>query len=138
MVLGSLYDQVIYPHDGQSIAHEQDEKGVKLALKLANLEYLLSRFELHEVEIWSSVLSGGEQQRISLARVFYHKPKFAILDESTSALDPQNEELMYMTCAKLCITIISIGHRESLINYHQKMLQLDGKGGWALFEKEEI
>jgi ABC-type uncharacterized transport system fused permease/ATPase subunit len=43
---------------------------------------------------WGAVLSLGEQQRVAFARCFYMRPTVVILDESTSALDPENEELM--------------------------------------------
>jgi len=71
-----------------------------------------------------------------MARLFYHHPTFAILDESTSALDPQNEDLMYTRFSEMGIACISTGHRESLMEYHKKMLVFDGKGGWELFKEE--
>ena len=60
--------------------------------------------------------SGGERQRLALARVLLRKPKLLLLDEATSALDPQNEEQI-MNCLfqlKEKHTIVFITHRESL------------------------
>eukprot|EP01124_Arcella_intermedia_P000648 TRINITY_DN10351_c0_g1_i1.p1 TRINITY_DN10351_c0_g1~~TRINITY_DN10351_c0_g1_i1.p1 ORF type:complete len:1236 (-),score=207.20 TRINITY_DN10351_c0_g1_i1:43-3750(-) len=131
MVLGTLRDQVIYPYNSETFMCDDQE--IIAALKHANLGYLLTRFDLNTEEIWSSVLSGGEQQRLSMARLFFHKPPYAILDESTSALDPANEELMYTKCSEFKIGYISIGHRESLMSYHHRMLLMDGKGGWQYF-----
>jgi ABC-type uncharacterized transport system fused permease/ATPase subunit len=51
-------------------------------------------------------------QRLGFARLFFHKPKFAILDESTSGLDRENEDLVYENLNKLGITLISVAHRQ--------------------------
>lgn len=69
-------------------------------LETVRLGYIMSRFKsLDKVEEWSSVLSLGEQQRLAFARLLLSKPKLALLDESTSALDEANEVCRcYMYC----------------------------------------
>ena len=55
-------------------------------LQQVQLDYLVERESFDSVQDWQEVLSGGEKQRVALARLFYHKPQFAILDECTSAV----------------------------------------------------
>ena len=84
---------------------------------------------------WDKVLSVGEQQRLSVARLLVHKPKYAILDEATSANDPENERLMYGLIARTCEAFVSVGHRKSLDEFHAKRLRLLGvrqAGAWRL------
>jgi ATP-binding cassette, subfamily D (ALD), peroxisomal long-chain fatty acid import protein len=80
---------------------------------------------------WTSVLSTGDQQRIAAARLFYHRPKYAILDECTASLTPETEKLMYEEAKRLGITIMSVSHRRSLWRYHGWILQFDGQGGYV-------
>lgn len=77
---------------------------------------------------WTEVLSPGEQQRIGLARILYHKPCFAILDESTSSVDEALEEKFYRLCHKNRITVITIGHKSSLKRFHQMHLEVARNG----------
>lgn len=129
---GTLRQQVTYP-DG---AHEMRTKGVTDA----DLSEILSVLEICSVldrkggwdaeEEWRDVLSGGLQQRIAMARLFYHRPKFAILDECTSSVTLEIEKVMYETAKQLGITLMTVSHRRSLWRYHRNILQFDGQGGY--------
>jgi putative ATP-binding cassette transporter len=77
-------------------------------------------------------LFSGEQQRLAFARLFFHRPRLAFLDECTSALDAENETNMYRSLLELNIPYLSIAHKNTLLAYHNKMLRLDGQGGWQL------
>ena len=72
-------------------------------------------------------MSGGEKQRIALARAFVKKPKILILDEATSALDRKNEAEVQAAIDKLRkeesgITTIIIAHRLSTIRDADKII----------------
>lgn len=77
---------------------------------------------------WSSMLSLGEQQRLAFARVLLANPKLVLLDESTSALDLANEARLYMLLIARGLGVVSVGHRDSLIQFHTRRLILGGQG----------
>jgi len=82
---------------------------------------------------WGDILSPGEQQRISIARVFYHRPKFVLLDEATSSLSEEMEAEIYQTLRTMGITVISVGHRSSLFKFHEFVLRVGEPGnGWSI------
>ena len=91
-----------------------------------------------EYEEWDDVLSGGERQRLGFARLLYHAPRFAVLDEATSAINPDEEGRLYEKLAAAGVTYISIAHRLALRRFHQVELTLkgDGNGGWELHKLE--
>ncbi|MEY4517873.1 MAG: hypothetical protein RLZZ499_472 [Cyanobacteriota bacterium] len=134
MILGTLRQQLLYPHTDSHIPDAQLEE----ALKQVNLADLTAKVGGLDVELsWSDVLSLGEQQRLAFARLLLTKPSYAILDEATSALDVQNEKRLYQMLQQSDTTIVSVGHRPSLLQYHQKVLQLRGRSQWQILSVED-
>lgn len=133
MTLGNLRDQITYPHTGsEAIRRGSTDTQLKEYLKLVHLEYLLEREGgLDAIADWLDVLSGGEKQRIAMARLFYHKPQFAILDECTSAVSVDVEGSMYSYCREVGITLLTVSHRKSLWKHHEFVLHLDGRGDYT-------
>jgi putative ATP-binding cassette transporter len=86
--------------------------------------------QLDREDVWSQRLSGGEQQRIALARALLMQPDWLFLDESTSALDEQMEAEMYALLAERlpATTVISIGHRATLEAFHHRRLGMAREG----------
>ena len=129
---GSLRQQIIYP-DG---VREMRDKGVTDAdllriLSIVEIEAIVEREHGWDAEQeWRDVLSGGLQQRVAMARLFYHAPKYAILDECTSSVTLEIERVMYETAKGLGITLMTVSHRRSLWKYHDKILQFDGQGNY--------
>ncbi|KAJ2399754.1 ATP-binding cassette long-chain fatty acid transporter pxa1 [Coemansia sp. RSA 2559] len=124
--LGTLREQIIYPHTPEQMQAlgRTDEELVDV-LHAVHLGYLPAREGgLGARKEWKDVLSGGEKQRINLARLFYHLPRFAVLDECTSAVSADVEGLMYEHAKQLGITLITISHRPTLYKYHTFLLRL--------------
>ncbi|XP_066155794.1 ATP-binding cassette sub-family D member 3 isoform X1 [Euwallacea fornicatus] len=133
MTLGSLRDQLTYPHSSAEATRRgtRDEQLVE-HLSRVQLGYLLDREGgLDTIADWLDVLSGGEKQRIAMARLFYHKPQFAILDECTSAVSVDVEGSMYKYCRDVGITLLTVSHRKSLWQHHEYVLHLDGRGSYT-------
>ena len=130
MTLGTLRDQVAYPHSKDDLeARKVSDDELRIYLQHVHLEYLVDRpGGWDATEDWMDVLSGGEKQRIAMARLFYHKPQFAILDECTSAVSVDVEGFMYKHCKKLGITLFTVSHRKTLWEYHEFVLKFDGRG----------
>ena len=91
-------------------------------LTTVQIESLLSTHSFDDEEDWPSVLSAGIQQRLGMARLFYHKPKYAILDECTSSQDLETEKVLYETATGLGVTLITVSHRKSLWRWHNRVL----------------
>jgi len=70
-----------------------------------------------------------------MARLFYHKPKFAILDECTSAVTTDMEERFAAKVRAMGTSCITISHRPALVAFHDVVLSLDGEGGWSVHYK---
>lgn len=124
--LGSLRTAVTYP------AEQADDALVQTALRKVQLGHLLGR--LDEEADWSRILSLGEQQRLAFARVLINQPHIAFLDEATSATDEGLEHALYELLRHELpqCTLISVGHRSTLNGFHQRKLELQGEGRWAL------
>ncbi len=82
--MGTLRDQIIYPQSVESMrAKGNEDSDLTALLKIVQLEYIVEREEegYNAFNDWNDVLSGGEKQRVAMARLFYHSPKYAILGE---------------------------------------------------------
>jgi ATP-binding cassette subfamily D (ALD) long-chain fatty acid import protein len=131
---GTLRDQLIYPHtEADMRASGVSDEHLLPILEAVKLSYLPTREGGWDTKKeWKDVLSGGEKQRISLARIVYHQPSFAVLDEPTSAVSSDVEGHLYAVCKERGITIVTMSTRASLKKYHSFQLTLDGHGGWNL------
>ncbi|KAH7156958.1 ABC transporter transmembrane region 2-domain-containing protein [Dactylonectria macrodidyma] len=130
---GSLRQQIIYPDSlRQMRARGITDADLFSILKTLGLDHLTDLYEEGwdaEAE-WRDVLSGGLQQRVAMARLFYHRPNYAILDECTSSVTLDTEKVMYDTAKALGITLMTVSHRRSLWKYHTHILQFDGQGNY--------
>lgn len=134
LTIGTLADQLTYPN-----VEQVDSDKLWLIIEKVNLTEVINKAGGLAVEKnWSQILSTGEQQRLAFARLFLYHPKYAILDESTSALDTYNQDLLYQELQKTNITYLSVGHRQSLLQYHQKVLYFDRHKNWSLFPADDF
>ncbi len=133
MLLGSLRTQLLYP-----LADPQtSDNAILAALREVNLEHLPDRVGGLDVTLdWADVLSLGEQQRLAIARLLLNRSPYAILDEATSALDLANEQRVYAQIQAQSTNYISVGHRDSLRQFHDYVLELDANQAWQLYRTD--
>jgi putative ATP-binding cassette transporter len=120
---GSLRDALAYPQP----AHTYSDDALRQALDDALLPQLRER--LDDEDAWSQKLSGGEQQRLAIARVLLKKPRWLFADEATSALDEAAEKTLYerllAQTQKAGGAIVSIAHRPAVAAFHNTRWELE-------------
>jgi putative ATP-binding cassette transporter len=119
---GSLRHALAYPNAQNNFTDEQ----LKQALEHALLPQLCSQLDV--VGQWNQQLSGGEAQRLAMARVFLKQPSWVFADEATSALDEVTEKVIYERLLQMVTrqggALVSVAHRPSVAAYHQRLWQL--------------
>lgn len=134
--LGTLRSAILFPRPGHDIA---DEK-IREMLTRCGLEHLIDR--LDQTDQWSSILSGGEQQRLAFARVLVNPPDILVMDEPTASLDELSQfKLMeYMRDLMPDTMVLHAGHRPGLDRFHNREIQLvrTRRGGPATTEERAI
>ncbi|TCD55589.1 ABC transporter ATP-binding protein/permease [Synechococcus sp. BS55D] len=129
MLLGSLREQLCYPTDEARFSDDQ----LRAVLEQVRLPQLVSRYpDLDVKQDWPRILSLGEQQRLAFGRLLLNAPRFVVLDEATSALDVKTEEHLYQLLIDRDLAFISVGHRPTLLSFHDTVLELIGNGDWRL------
>lgn len=118
---GTLKAALCYPGE----THQFDDKACREILGAVRLGAFAER--LDEEDRWQHRLSGGEQQRLAIARALLHRPDYLFLDEATSALDPETENMLYkMLLERLPrATLVSVAHRESLRDFHDHIFEIE-------------
>jgi vitamin B12/bleomycin/antimicrobial peptide transport system ATP-binding/permease protein len=118
--IDTLRAALTYPSRVGSFSDDQ----IREALRSVDLASLAAR--LDETDHWEKSLSGGEQQRLAIARVLLHEPEWLFLDDATSALDEDAERRIYEFLEQRLprAAIISIAHRPSVARYHTRRWKL--------------
>ena len=131
--LGTLRQAICYPRTLDAYP----DAAVRAALEAVGLGKLAR--ELDEAGNWSLRLSGGEQQRVGVARALLAQPDWLLLDEATSALDEAGEADIYGTIVDKLpgAGIISVGHRATLAAFHTRQVAME-RAGDGLFGPGEI
>lgn len=137
MPLGDLRSQLLYPSEPGEVVVEDGL--LREVLGRFGLGDLPDRFEqgFETVVDWTRVLSLGEQQRLAAARCFIARPRMVVLDEATSALPVPDERNLYKSLEDRGVGYVSVGHRPSLVEYHDLILELRGEGQWRILSPKE-
>lgn len=119
---GRLIDALYYPDLAPNNIDSQSAAEILQKVQLGHLSD-----KLEQENDWTRVLSLGEQQRLSFARILIHKPIVAYLDEATASMDEGLEDAMYRLLKQELpqMTMISVGHRSTLISHHQQCLKIE-------------
>jgi ABC-type uncharacterized transport system fused permease/ATPase subunit len=124
----SLIMNIIYPNT----LVKPDKELISWLLEQLQLNHLIEKYNLDGVYDYNTILSGGEKQKLQIARVLYNKPKLALLDESTSAVDELLETYIYKLLVLNNITFITVSHHTNIKLYHQKNLKIEQNGSYSL------
>jgi vitamin B12/bleomycin/antimicrobial peptide transport system ATP-binding/permease protein len=118
--IAPLREAVSYPARALSFGDEE----IRAALRTVKLERFADR--LDDLQNWGMQMSGGEQQRLAIARALLHRPEWLFLDEATAALDEDGERELYELLRERlsASTIVSIAHRSQVADYHGTRLIL--------------
>jgi len=120
---GTLRDALAYPQPASAYS----DAALQQALTDALLPKLCSR--LDDQDAWSQKLSGGEQQRLAIARVLLKKPQWIFADEATAALDEVAEKTLYEKLQAHIQSVkggmLSIAHRPTVAAFHNRQWALE-------------
>ncbi len=122
--IGPLRDALAYPAAASSFSDAE--------LRDALIKVGLPAFQdrLDDQDNWQMRLSGGEQQRLAVARALLARPDWLFLDEATASLDEKSESELYRAIAATLpmTTLVSIGHRATLNAFHKRRIAFEPHG----------
>ncbi len=132
----SIYENITLKNYSENV----DDKLFDQVIRECNLDQTINELANKEktiIGVGAVGLSGGQVQRLGIARAIYRQPKILILDEATNALDEENEKLIIdlLNSMREKITIIIITHKKSLLKNCDKIIKI-GKSSLN-YEKTE-
>lgn len=132
--VGSLKRAATYPDAPDS----KSDEDVAKALEEVGLAHVVEK--MSEEGPWDQTLSGGEKQRLAIARILLHNPDIVVLDEATAALDPTSQDdLMALLVERAPdTTIVSVGHRPELERFHTRKLTLARRREGARLVRDDV
>ncbi|MBV9578979.1 MAG: ABC transporter ATP-binding protein/permease [Chloroflexi bacterium] len=121
--IASLRDVALYP--ASSASAKIDDAAIRETLEAVGLGAFADRLDAEDN--WSLQMSGGEQQRLAIARAILQRPDWLFLDEATAALDDDSEQQLYtlLKCRLPETAIVSIAHRKGVADFHTRHITLD-------------
>ena len=125
---GTLRSQFSYPSSSETSTEQALE-----IIKIVRLGKILEKYTLDSVEEWGNVLSLKHQQMLGLGRVIFHRPKFVLLDDCSSAISTRLESEIYSHLAAIGVTVVTLSERESMLKYHNYVLRLHDEGSWDFY-----
>lgn len=133
-VIGNLRSQFLYASTHKGLTDQE----LLDVIKQVQLEKMFKRIgDFESILDWQNILSTGEQQKIAFARLFLARPQYAFLDEATTAISHQDEEILYRLLSEKTKNFISVGHRSNLAKYHTHILDLQANGEWTFSKIED-
>lgn len=131
---GSLQAQLTYPDRTPSIP----EGNLRQLLVDCSLGHLVSSIS-SSTPFSTAEMPLGEQQQLAIARVLLKQPQFAVLDEATSAVDPDTEQQIFDRLCSRGVTLITVSARSSLLRFHSRILKVksgresgSSDDGWSI------
>jgi putative ATP-binding cassette transporter len=123
--IGPLREALAYPAASSNFSDQQ----LRDALIKVGLPTLADR--LDDGDNWQMRLSGGEQQRLAIARALLAEPDWLFLDESTNSLDEKSEADLYRVIAEVLprTTLVSIGHQATMDQFHKRRIAFETHDG---------
>ena len=116
----TVYENIAFAMHVTNIGSKQIKERVNYMLELVHLE--------DKAKMYPEFLSGGEQQRVAVARALAHAPKLVIADEPTGNIDPElSLEMMELLerVSKMGITVLVVTHEHELVHrFHQRVVTL--------------
>ena len=116
----TVYENIAFAMHVTNIGSKQIKERVNYMLELVHLE--------DKAKMYPEFLSGGEQQRVAVARALAHAPKLVIADEPTGNIDPElSLEMMELLerVSEMGITVLVVTHEHELVHrFHQRVVTL--------------